>query len=40
MALLGLTERELKDIGITSADIDHIAAHRMIDRLRDGTMYP
>jgi len=40
MALLGLTERDLKDIGITNADIDHIAAHRTIDRLRDGTMYP
>jgi len=40
MALLGLTERELKDIGITSADIGYIAAHRDIDRLRDGTMYP
>lgn len=40
MGLLSLTERELKNIGITSADIGYITAHRDIDRLRDGTMYP
>jgi hypothetical protein len=28
------------DIGVTRAEIDCIAAHRAIDRLRDGTMHP
>jgi uncharacterized protein YjiS (DUF1127 family) len=34
-----LSERELMDIGVTSADIDYIAAHRAFDRLRDGMTY-
>jgi uncharacterized protein YjiS (DUF1127 family) len=34
-----LSDRELIDIGVTPAEIDCIAAHRAIDRLRDGTMY-
>ena len=33
-----LSDRELMDIGVTRAEIDCIAAHRAIDRLRDGTM--
>jgi uncharacterized protein YjiS (DUF1127 family) len=32
-----LSDRELMDIGVTRAEIDRIAAHRAIDRLRDGT---
>lgn len=40
VALRGLSERELMDIGITSAEIESIAAHRAIDRLRDGTANP
>jgi uncharacterized protein YjiS (DUF1127 family) len=34
-----LSARELKDIGLPSAEIERIAAHRAIDRLRDGTAY-
>ena len=34
-----LSERELMDIGVTSTDIDYIAAHRAFDRLRDGMTY-
>jgi uncharacterized protein YjiS (DUF1127 family)/RimJ/RimL family protein N-acetyltransferase len=34
-----LSDRELMDIGITHGEIDCIAAHRAIDRLRDGTTY-
>jgi uncharacterized protein YjiS (DUF1127 family) len=34
-----LSERELMDIGVTSADIDYIAARRAFDRLRDGMTY-
>jgi uncharacterized protein YjiS (DUF1127 family) len=34
-----LSERELKDIGLPSAEIERIAAHRALDRLRDGTAY-
>jgi uncharacterized protein YjiS (DUF1127 family) len=37
--LHGLSERELMDIGVTSAEIDCIAAHRAFDRLRDGATY-
>lgn len=40
IALLRMNERQLKDIGITGADIGYIAAHRNIERLRDGTVYP
>jgi uncharacterized protein YjiS (DUF1127 family) len=34
-----LSDRELMDIGVTRAEIDYIAAHRAIDRLRDGTTH-
>jgi uncharacterized protein YjiS (DUF1127 family) len=30
-----LSERELRDIGITAGEIEYIAAHRAIDRLKD-----
>jgi uncharacterized protein YjiS (DUF1127 family) len=39
-SLHDLSDRELMDIGVTRAEIDCIAAHRAIDRLRDGTTYP
>jgi uncharacterized protein YjiS (DUF1127 family) len=35
-----LSDRELMDIGVTPDEIDYIAAHRAIERLRDGTTYP
>ena len=34
-ALHDLSDRELKDIGVTREEIDHIAPHRAIDALRD-----
>ena len=34
-----LSDRELMDIGLTRAEIDYIASHRAIDRLRDGTTH-
>jgi uncharacterized protein YjiS (DUF1127 family) len=34
-----LSDRELKDIGVTRDEIDHIAPHRAIDALRDGTTH-
>jgi len=34
-----LSDRELMDIGVTRAEIDYLAAHRAIDRLRDGTTH-
>jgi uncharacterized protein YjiS (DUF1127 family) len=34
-SLHDLSDRELMDIGVTRAEIDCIAAHRAIDRLRD-----
>ena len=37
VSLHDLSDRELMDIGVTRAEIDCIAAHRAIDRLRDGT---
>jgi uncharacterized protein YjiS (DUF1127 family) len=37
--LHNMSERELMDIGLTSSDIDYIAADRAIERLRDGTAY-
>jgi uncharacterized protein YjiS (DUF1127 family) len=40
VSLRDLSERELMDIGITSPDIDYIAAHRAFNKLRDGTTYP
>ena len=39
VSLHDLSDRELLDIGVTRAEIDCIAAHRAIDRLRDGTTY-
>ena len=36
-SLHDLSDRELMDIGVTRAEIDYLAAHRAIDRLRDGT---
>jgi uncharacterized protein YjiS (DUF1127 family) len=38
-SLYDLSDRELIDIGVTRAEIDCIAAHRAIDRLRDGTTH-
>ena len=37
-SLHDLSDRELMDIGVTRAEIDCIAAHRAIDRLRDGIL--
>jgi uncharacterized protein YjiS (DUF1127 family) len=34
-----MSERELMDIGLTHAEIDCIAAHRALDRLRDRATY-
>jgi uncharacterized protein YjiS (DUF1127 family) len=34
-----LSERELRDIGLTPGDIDRIVAGRAIERLRDGRTY-
>jgi len=39
VALESLSERELTDIGMTRAEIEHILALRGIDRLRDGTAH-
>jgi uncharacterized protein YjiS (DUF1127 family) len=38
-SLHDLSDRELMDIGVAPAVIDCIAAHRAIDRLRDGTTH-
>ncbi|HTO63642.1 MAG TPA: DUF1127 domain-containing protein [Bradyrhizobium sp.] len=40
VTLQDLSDRELMDIGVTRAEIDCIAAHRAIDRLRDSATYP
>jgi uncharacterized protein YjiS (DUF1127 family) len=37
--LQDLSDRELMDIGVTRAEIDHIAAYRAFDELRNGTAY-
>jgi len=34
-----LSERQLMDIGLPAGDIDHIAAHRAIEGLRDATRH-
>jgi uncharacterized protein YjiS (DUF1127 family) len=34
-----LSDRELMDIGVTRGEIDYIARHRAIDRLRDSTTH-
>ncbi len=39
VSLQDLSERELMDIGITRAEIEYIAAHRAVERLRDGMTY-
>ncbi len=39
LSLHDLSERQLMDIGLTSGDIDCIAAHRAFEELRDGTAY-
>jgi uncharacterized protein YjiS (DUF1127 family) len=36
VSLHDLSERELKDIGLTPGDIDYMVAHRTIEQLRDG----
>ncbi|WP_315751201.1 MULTISPECIES: DUF1127 domain-containing protein [unclassified Bradyrhizobium] len=38
-SLLELSERQLMDIGLTQGDIDSIAAHQAIERLKDSTTY-
>jgi len=39
VSLRDLDERQLMDIGLTPGEIDYIAAHRAIERLRDDTRY-
>jgi len=34
-----LSDRELMDIGLTRGEIDYIARHRAVDRLRDGSAH-
>ena len=38
-ALSYLSDRELKDIGLTRGEVDYITPQRAIDRLRDSTTY-
>jgi uncharacterized protein YjiS (DUF1127 family) len=38
-SLHDMSEKTLIDIGIPPGEIEHIAAHRAIDRLRDGTAH-
>ena len=38
VSLHELSDRDLKDLGLTSPDIDYIIAGRAIERLRDGTI--
>jgi uncharacterized protein YjiS (DUF1127 family) len=38
ISLHDLSDRDLKDIGLTPGDVDYIVARRAIERLRDGTM--
>lgn len=40
VTLYDLSERELRDIGMTSTELNHIVARRSSDRLRDGTAFP
>jgi uncharacterized protein YjiS (DUF1127 family) len=37
--LRDLSERQLMDIGLQQGDIDHIAAHRAVERFRDNMSY-
>ena len=39
VSLHDLSERELRDIGLTASDIDYIEAGRALERLRDGRTY-
>jgi uncharacterized protein YjiS (DUF1127 family) len=39
VSLHDLSERELRDIGLTSSDLDYIVTGRAIERLRDGRTY-
>ena len=39
VSLHDLSERELRDIGLTSGDVDRIVAGRALERLRDGRTY-
>ncbi|ABQ36769.1 DUF1127 domain-containing protein [Bradyrhizobium sp. BTAi1] len=39
-SLCGLSERELKDIGLTPGDIDHIVAFRAFETRRNDAMNP
>ena len=39
VSLHELSDRDLKDIGLTPGDVDYIVARRAIERLRDGAMY-
>lgn len=39
VSLLDLSDRELMDIGLTRAEIDHLAPGRAIDTLRASTSY-
>ncbi|MHC2336832.1 DUF1127 domain-containing protein [Bradyrhizobium sp. USDA 4454] len=39
VSLRGLSDRQLMDIGLTPSEIDHIAAHRALERLRDSTAH-
>jgi uncharacterized protein YjiS (DUF1127 family) len=39
VSLRDLDERQLMDIGLTSGEINYIAAHRAIEKLRDDTTY-
>ena len=39
VSLHELSDRELKDIGLTQDDIEYIVARRAFERLRDGAMY-
>ncbi|MGC2780590.1 MAG: DUF1127 domain-containing protein [Bradyrhizobium sp.] len=40
VTLHDLSDRELMDIGLTRGEIDYIAAHRVVEKLRDGAAHP
>jgi uncharacterized protein YjiS (DUF1127 family) len=39
LSLQDLSDRELRDIGLTRGEIDHLTPQRSIDNLRDSTRY-
>lgn len=39
ISLCDLSEAQLMDIGLTQSDLDHIAAHRALERFRDNTTH-